>query len=53
MGASALRTNLIIHHGFTDILSQITKLIHIVGTIQEPRDLTSLFQWDKVSEYII
>ena len=53
MGASVLRTNLIIHHSVTDILGQIAKFIHVIGAIQEPRDLASLFQWDEVSENII
>ena len=48
-----LRTNLIIHHGVANILGQITKLVHIIGAIQEPRDLASLFQWDEVSESIV
>ena len=53
VGASTLWTNLIIRHGVADILGQIAKLIHVIGAIQEPRELASLFQWDKVSKYII
>ena len=50
VGASALRTDLIIHHSITDILGQTTKLIHILSAIQELRDLASLFQRDEVLE---
>ena len=50
VGASALRTDLIAHHGVADIFGQITKLIHIFSAIQEPRDLASLFQGDEVPE---
>ena len=42
-----------VHHGVADILSQVTKLIHIISAVQEPRDLASLFQRDEVSENII
>lgn len=51
-GASTLRTNLIIHQGVADILSQVTKPIHILDAIQEPRDLTPLFQRDEILENI-
>ena len=50
VGASALRTDLIVQHSVADILGQITKLIHILSAIQEPRDLASLFQRDEVLE---
>ena len=50
VGASALRTDLIICHSITDILGQTTKLIHILSAIQEPRDLASLFQRNEVPE---
>ena len=40
--------NLIIHHGIADVLDQAAELVHILGTIQEPRDLPSLFQWDEL-----
>ena len=33
LGARNLRTNLIIHHGVTDVLDQATKLIHITGAV--------------------
>ena len=52
-GPSILRANLIVHHGIADILGQVTKLIHIIGAVQEPRDLASLFQWDELSKNII
>ena len=52
-GANILRTNLIIHHGVTNILSQTTKLIHVFGTVQEPGDLASLFQQDEILENMI
>ena len=48
-----MSTNLIIHHGVTDVLDQAAELIRIIGTVQEPRDLASLFQWDKVLKNII
>ena len=50
VGASALRTDLIVQHSVADILGQVTKLIHISSTIQEPCDLASLFQRDEVPE---
>ena len=50
---SALRTNLIVHHGVANILRQVSKHTHIIGTIQEPRDLAPLFKWDEVPEDII
>ena len=53
VGASTLRADLMVHHGVADILSQVTKLIHIFNAIQESRDLASLFQRDEVSENII
>ena len=52
-GVSVLRTNLIVHHGVADILSQATKLIHIISAVKEPCNLASLFQWDELSENII
>ena len=53
VGADTLWTNLIIHHGITDILDQTSKLIHILGAFQEPNDFAWLFQWDEVLENII
>jgi len=52
VGASTLRTNLIIHHGVADILDQAAKLIHILGAFQEPCDIASLCQRGEVSENI-
>ena len=52
-GAKTSRTNLIVHHGVTDILGQAAKLIDVLGAIQEPRDLASLCQWDEFSENLI
>ena len=46
-------TNLIVHYGAADVLDQTAKPIHILGAIQEPRRLGSLFQWDEGSENII
>ena len=51
--ARDLRTNLIIHHGITDVLGQAAKLIRILGAVQEPRDLALLFQWSEVLKDII
>ena len=47
-GVSALRTKMIIHHGITDIISQATKLLHILSTVQELCDLPTLFQWNEL-----
>ena len=49
----ALRADLIIHHGITDILGHAAELIYILGAVQEPSDLASLPQRDQVSENII
>ena len=49
----ALRVDLIIHHGITDILGHAGELIYILGAVQEPSDLASLLQWDQVSENVI
>jgi len=43
-----MRTNLILHHGVTDIIDHATKLAQILYTVQEPRDFASLFQWDEI-----
>jgi hypothetical protein len=43
VGASTPRTNLIIHHGVTDIFYQATNSIHILATVQDPCDLASLY----------
>jgi len=51
--ASARRTNLIIRNGVSDVLDQVTELVHIVGAVHEPRNLASLFQWDEMLENII
>ena len=48
MALSTLSTNLVIHHGITDILSQATEFIHILSAVQEPCDPASLFQWGEV-----
>ena len=53
MGAFTLRTNLIIHHGITDILNQATESVHILSAVQELCDPASLFQWDEGLEDII
>ena len=45
VGAGTLGTNLVIHHGVTDILDQVAKLIHILGAVQELCDLASLCKW--------
>ena len=45
-------TNLIIHHGITDVLNQAAKFVHIPGAIQKPRDLASLLQWDELLKNI-
>jgi len=53
VGASTMKTNLIIHHGVADILDQAAKLIHILGAVQERRDPALLCQWGKVSKNVI
>ena len=53
VGARNPRTNLVLHHGIANILSQAAKLIHILNVVQEPRDPASSFQWDQVLKNII
>ena len=53
VGTRTLGTNLIIHHGIADVLDQAAELIHIPGAFQEPCNLASSFQWDKVLKNII
>jgi len=52
-GTSIQGTNLIVHHGITDILCQACKPIHILHAILESRDLSPFCQWDKVPENIV
>lgn len=40
-------TNIVAHHGIMDVLDHAAELVYIPGTIQEPRDLASVFQWDE------
>ena len=51
--ASTLNTDLIVHHGVTDVLNQAVKFTHILGAVQEPCDLSPPFQWDEVLENVI
>jgi len=53
VGARNSRTNLIIHHGVTDIFDQAAKFSHILGAVEEPRDFASLCQRDEILEDII
>ena len=53
MGAKNLRTNLIIHHGVTDVLNQAANFIDIFSAVQEPCNLASAFQWDEVLKDIV
>ena len=48
-----LGTNLIVHHGIADILSRAGELICVLGVVQEPHDLASLYEWEETSENII
>ena len=48
VGASNMKANLIIHHCVADILDQAAKFIHILGALQETRDLASLCQRGEV-----
>ena len=50
MGAGTLKTNLIIHHGITDVFCQATKPIHILSAIQESHVLPTCCQQDQVTE---
>ena len=47
-GAGNPRTNLIIHHGVANVVDQTAKVIHVLGAVEEPRDLASPFQWNEV-----
>lgn len=47
------RTNLIIHHSAADVSGQVAELSHILGAIQEPCHLASLFQRNEVLENLI
>jgi len=51
--ASILRTNLVIHHGVTDILDQAAKFVHILGAVQEPCDFASLCKWVDLLKNIV
>jgi len=51
--ANTLRTNLVVHHGVTDILDQATKFVHILGAVQEPCDFASLCKWVDVLKNIV
>ena len=42
VGARAVSTNLILYHGIADIFDHATKLRHVLGVFQKPRDLASL-----------
>ena len=51
--ANALSTNLILHHGVTDIFNHAAKLLHILCVVEEPCDLASLCQRHEVLKNII
>jgi len=44
MRASTMMTNLILHHGTADIFDHAAKLLHILGAVQELRDLALFFE---------
>jgi len=46
-------TNLIIHHGLTQVFDQTAKPIHILGAVKVAGDLSSLCQWGEVFEKAI
>ena len=46
--ARNLGANLIVHHRIAEVFDQAAEFVHIPGTIQEPRDLASLFQRDEL-----
>ena len=41
----ALRTNLVVYHGVTDVFSKTAKFIRILHVVKEPRDIALLYQW--------
>jgi len=53
VGVGTPTTNLVIHHGIADILDQASKLIHIIGAVQEPCNFASLLQWDEVLKNVV
>ena len=53
MEARKIGTDLIVHHGVTDVLDQVAKLIHICGAIEEPCGLALPFQRDEILKDII
>jgi len=53
MGSGTARTNLIFHHGVTDVVDQAAKFIQIPCAVQESCDFASLPQRDEVLKNII
>jgi len=51
--ASTPRTNLVVHHGVTDILDQAAKFVHVLGAVQEPCDFASLCKWVDILKNIV
>ena len=51
-GASALETNLVFHHGVTDIFNHPTEFIHVVSILQELHNIALLFQHVEVFEHV-
>ena len=50
VGARALTTNLVLHHGITNIFDNAAELFHILSAVEESCDLPSLCQRQKVIE---
>ena len=48
-----LKTNLILHHGISDILNKATEFFHILSIFQELCDCALLCQWGKGLEDMI
>jgi hypothetical protein len=52
VGASTLRTNLIVRHGVTDNFYKAAKFIRIFDVVEETLDLPLFYQWLEVSESV-
>ena len=50
---ATITTDLVIHHSVADIFNHATKLISILGAVQEPCHFASSCQWGEVSENVI
>ena len=46
-------TNLIVHHGVANIVSQASQCLGILDVVEETRDITTLCQWFQVPEDLV